>query len=97
MGTFQIIKIGQRPSPQTQEKSPEISEGKRAKVTNLATIRQRQDLQSKTLTQDVQERPQNKTARAQKMNEFPANPADCAVLDLPFNLSRHGASGPVSD
>lgn len=40
MGTFQIIKIGQRPSPQTQEKSPEISEGKRAKVTNLATIRQ---------------------------------------------------------
>jgi hypothetical protein len=40
MGTFQMIEIGQPPAPQTQQKSPEISEEKRAKVTNLATIRQ---------------------------------------------------------
>lgn len=35
--------------------------------------RQRQDLQSKTLTQDVQERPYHKTAQPQKMNELPCN------------------------
>ena len=57
-----------------------------------AKHRQRQDLQSKTLTQDVQERPQNKTAQRQKMNELPRDTAENALLEQAKSIKTRSST-----